>query len=664
MCGVAGLLHSAPTSEAELINFAVAMAGAIAHRGPDDFGFWSDPALGLALAHQRLSVLDLSPAGHQPMASFTGRYIVSFNGEIYNHLTLRRELEATGGVRCPWRGYSDTETLLAAIEAWGLESTLQRCSGMFALALLDRSERRLHLARDRFGEKPLYYGLMGSESNRIFLFASELASLRAHPSFANPIHRPALAQLLRFGAIAAPLTIYSGIRQLLPGHLVTIQVPLKYELPQPQPWWCFRTMVSDAISDPFLDPIAGLEALETALSIAVQQQSLADVCLGSFLSGGVDSTLITALLQAHSSRPVRTFTIGFDVAGFNEAPYAQAVAAYLGTDHSETTLSVADAQVLIPQLPRLYSEPFADSSQIPSLLVCREARQSGLTVALSGDGGDELFGGYNRYLWGPHIWNRLAWLPMPLRRRLALLIRSFPSRGLDAFGGFLSINQIGSKAHKFAESLQFICGDDDLYISLVSAWLDPASLLQQDVDGSFIQEPGSPLDWPLPEALRNDSVARMMARDTINYLPNDILTKMDRASMATSLEVRAPFLDHHVAAVAWRLPMSMKIYPGRNGAITKWALRQILYKYVPKDLIDRPKAGFAIPIGRWLRGPLRVWADDLLEPGLIERQGYLRPEPIQALWRQHLSGRFDNTVRLWSVLMWQAWLAEYGELSR
>ena len=660
MCGLSGLWLLRGDRSHELEIEARAMAGAIARRGPDDAGVWCDPEDGIALAHRRLAVLDLTPAGHQPMASVSGRYVIAFNGEIYNHLELRQQLERAGLLHGPWRGHADTETMLASIEAWGLEAALQRCVGMFALALWDRREQRLHLARDRFGEKPLYWGLSGSGSERALLFSSELAALRVWSGFNNAIHRPALAQLLRFGAIAAPTSIYTGIQHLLPGHLVTIQAPFMAELPQPRAWWCFRSLLAKSLAEPLRDPAAGLEALEAALGTAVQEQSLADVPLGSFLSGGIDSSLITALLQAQSSRPVRTFTIGFEEAGFNEAPYARAVAAHLGTDHTETILTAADAQALIPLLPQLYSEPFADASQLPTHLVCREARRSGLTVALSGDGGDELFGGYNRYFWGPRIWNRLAWMPWPLRRSLGFAIRSLPPAGWDALGRPLPIHQLGSKAHKLADRLGYVRSADDLYRSLVSEWRDPAALLQPNPDGSPIHEPSSPLDWPLPACMSGDPVARMMAIDTLNYLPNDILTKVDRAAMAASLETRSPFLDHRVAEVAWRLPMAMKIHPTRGGGISKWALRQILYRYVPPELIERPKAGFGIPIGQWLRGPLRGWAEDLLEPGLMQRQGYLRPEPIQALWRQHLSGRFDHTTRLWSVLMWQAWLVGWG----
>jgi asparagine synthase (glutamine-hydrolysing) len=667
MCGIVGLWQAHPASVAQLQAEARSMADALAHRGPDDAGVWVDAEAGLALGHRRLAILDLSAAGHQPMASSTGRWLIVFNGEIYNHLELRRLLEAAGSAP-PWRGHSDTETLLAAIEAWGLEETLQRSRGMFALALWDRRERILQLARDRFGEKPLYWGFSGGSSGapRTLLFGSELVALRAWPGFANPIHRPALAQLLRFTAIAAPGSIYSGIEQLLPGHLVSIPVPQSghwpAEPPRSRPWWCFRQSLAACLADPFDDPAEALQSLEQVLTATVQLQSQADVPFGSFLSGGIDSTLITALLQAQSSRTIRTFTIGFEEGGFNEAPFARRVAAHLGTDHSEAVLTATDALGLVPHLPRLYSEPFADSSQLPTHLVCREARRSGLTVALSGDGGDELFGGYNRYLWVPRLWSRLAWLPWPVRRALGRAIRALPPAGWDALGRPLSpalgLPQLGHKAHKLADRLAHVRSADDLYRSLVSEWRDPALLLQGSERGPVI-EPHSPLDWPLPAVLADDPLARMMAFDTLNYLPNDILTKVDRAAMAASLETRAPFLDPHVAAVAWRLPMALKIHPGR-AACGKWALRQILYKHVPRALIERPKAGFAMPIGQWLRGPLRSWAEELLDPTAIQQQGYLRQEPIRILWTQHLSGRFDHTTRLWTVLMWQAWLAEWG----
>ena len=592
------------------------------------------------------------------MLSSSGRYVIVFNGEIYNHLEIRRILSSLSLTFDGWLGQSDTETLLAAIEVWGLEETLKRCIGMFALVLWDRRERVLQFARDRLGEKPLYLGLCGSEYDRALIFGSELSALKAWPGFNNPIDRQSLSQLLRFGAIAAPRSIHVGIQQLLPGHFLSLPLldGLPVQLPPSEPWWCLRSRIASNADQIFSNQNEALEALEEALDDAVQLQSLADVPLGSFLSGGIDSSLITALLQAASSRPVRTFTVAFEESDFNEAPYARAIAAYLGTYHHEMLLSAADAQALIPLLPRLYCEPFADSSQLPTHMVCREARRSGLTVAIGGDGGDELFGGYNRYFWGPRIWNRLSWLPWPLRRLLAQAIHLLPPAGWDALGRPFPIEQLGHKAHKLADRLAHVKTTDDLYRSLVSEWRDPAAVMQPSNGEVSVLEPGSLLDLPLPDGLVGNSVARMMAYDTLNYLPNDILTKVDRAAMAATLETRAPFLDHRVVELAWRLPMAMKI----RGSTSKWALRQILFKHVPRELIERPKAGFGMPIGHWLRGPLRSWANDLLDPVLMQSQGYLRPEPIQRLWRQHLSGRFDHTTRLWTVLMWQAWLEEWG----
>jgi len=653
MCGIAGLCSYSANASADLLPTAARMGAALTHRGPDAAGTWHQPALGIALAHQRLAVLDLTPAGQQPMASASGRYVIAFNGEIYNHKQMRRELY-TAGLAPTWRGHADTETLLAAIEAWGLESALQRCAGMWALALVDKHQRVLHLARDRFGEKPLYCGLSGSGSSQALLFGSELIALRAFSGFNNAIDRAALSQLLRFGQVPAPLSIYAGIAKLPAGHCLSIPLPLAPEAPLPssRPWWKLSSVIEAGCSALFQDEAEALHALEQSLGLAVAEQAIADVPLGAFLSGGIDSSLIAALLQRQSSQPLRTFTIGFEEAGFNEGPHARAVAQHLGTSHSETLLTSADARALIPQLPQLYSEPFADSSQLPTHLVCREARRAGLTVALSGDGGDELFGGYNRYVWGPRIWNRLAWLPAPMRRSLGRAITALPPPAWDALGQPLPIRQLGHKAHKLAERLRHVQGPDELYRSLVSEWRDPAQLLQ----GVIPDLQPTAIDQPLPACLSDDPIARMMAWDTLSYLPDDILVKVDRAAMAVSLETRAPFLDHRVAQIAWRLPMSMKI----RGGTSKWALRQILYKYVPRELIERPKAGFAMPIGQWLRGPLRVWAAELLHPDRLGREGYLHPEPITRLWQQHLSGRYDHTSKLWTVLMWQAWLEQWG----
>ena len=658
MCGIAGLWRSTGAPAAGLQAQVAAMADAIAHRGPDDAGLWCEPAAGLALAHRRLAILDLSPAGQQPMASATGRYVIAFNGEIYNHLALRRELEAKALLRQPWRGHSDTETLLAAIEAWGLEATLQRSAGMAALALWDRRDRVLQLARDRFGEKPLYYGWLQLDGQPVLVFASELAALRALPAASAAVDPAALAAFLRLGCIPAPLCIQAGVQQLPPGQLLVLPAgpegAAPERLPTPRRWWDPAVVSAGAAAAAFSSEADGLQALESALQQAIAEQAIADVPLGAFLSGGIDSSLITALLQRQSSRPVRSFTIAFPdagggEAGFNEAPFARAVAAHLGTDHSEVALTAADAQALIPALPRLYSEPFADSSQLPTHLVCREARLSGLSVALSGDGGDELFGGYNRHRLAPALQRRFGPLPLLLRRALA--------RGLE-HGPVSARGLARDKRQKLAAAIRAAGSLADLQAALTSIWPDPAALLQPQWAARAQAAASSQIPLPLPAA--PSPAEQLMLADALTYLPADILVKLDRAAMAVGLETRAPFLDHRVAEVAWRLPLAMKIRSAAAGASGKWALRQILFQYVPRELLDRPKAGFAMPIGPWLRGPLRSWAEDLLDPELLRRQAFLRPEPIQRLWREHLSGRFDHTARLWTVLMWQAWLAEWG----
>jgi asparagine synthase (glutamine-hydrolysing) len=650
MCGFAGFWRPTAAAADELQAQARAMAAAITHRGPDDAGLWCDPAAGLALAHRRLAILDLSPAGHQPMASAGGRYWIAFNGEIYNHRQLRLELERAGLLQRPWRGHSDTETLLAAIEAWGLDASLQRCVGMFALALWDRRQRVLQLARDRFGEKPLYWGWQRQAGQRLLVFGSDLAALRALPGAELPPLDPAaLAAFFRLGCIPAPLCIHAGIQQLPPSHRLLVaatpQGLLPQQLPESRPWWDLQAQAASvATSPPLASEAEALQALEAVLAQAVADQAIADVPLGAFLSGGIDSSLITALLQAGSTRPVRSFTIAFPdagggEAGFNEAPYAAAVARHLGTQHSEVALTAADAQALIPHLPRLYSEPFADSSQLPTHLVCREARRSGLTVALSGDGGDELFGGYNRHRLLPLLQRRFGPLPAPLRQLLAAVLALLPVSGQGL---------ARDRRQKLLSAIRAAGSLEQLQAVLTAVWADPAALL------TAAWQPASPSPLPpLPAAA--SSAERLMLADALTYLPADILVKVDRAAMATSLETRAPFLDHRVAQLAWRLPLDLKIRAGAG----KWALRQILARHVPPALIERPKAGFAMPIGAWLRGPLRSWADDLLDPLLLRRQGFLQPEPVQRLWRQHRAGRADHTTRLWSVLMWQAWLAEW-----
>ncbi len=673
MCGITGFLAAPARPESELKEMARSMANAIAYRGPDDSGAWADAQAGIALGHRRLSIIDLSPAGHQPMASSSGRFVVAFNGEIYNHLDIRAEL-LVAGVALAWRGHSDTETLLAAFEHWGVESTLAKTVGMFAIALWDVQERTLHLARDRFGEKPLYYGWTGSGAGRAFVFGSELKALRAFEGFSNPVCRQALAQYMRFMYVPAPRSIHQGIFKLELGCLLSIKgapplaapaqplrPPAVYESLTLSRWWSLADVVQAGAQNQLTDEVEAVNMLEQRLSDAVRLQSLADVPLGAFLSGGVDSSTIVALMQQQATRPVKTFTVGFEEAGFDESPHARAVAKHLGTDHAELFVTVTEAQAVIAQLPAMYDEPFADSSQIPTHLVCRAARQH-VTVALSGDAGDELFGGYSRYFWGPRIWAKLAWLPYPVRQALGAAISAMPVAGWDALSrpvnallpGGKGIAQAGDKAHKLAARLANVRDLDDLYLSLVSEWQDPAQVVRGD-NGCTVVEPSSLLADPLPEcdlAGVANSPLRMMYRDSMTYLPDHILCKVDRAAMAVSLETRVPFLDHRVAELAWRLPLGMKIRGGQG----KWALRQVLYKHVPRELIDRPKAGFGIPVGQWLLGPLRPWAESLLDEKRLQAEGYFYPAPIRQKWTEHLTGRRDHTASLWAVLMFQSWL--------
>ena len=696
MCGFSGFLTTDVTVLTRAESAATNMALAIQHRGPDDAGAWADASAGIALGFRRLSILDLSSAGHQPMPSASGRFVMTFNGEIYNHTDLRELLSAAelGTPLQPWRGHSDSETLLACFEAWGIEETLQKTVGMFAIALWDTQTRTLHLARDRFGEKPLYYGWVTSAdiAAKVFVFGSELKALRAYPGFANPVSREALALYMRFTYVPAPYSIYQNIFKLEPGCMLSISsnnnaalqqvsnqiepanVPIVPAAPatllrppamqgglRMQRWWSLGSVVESGALSQINSEEEALETLEHRLTDSIRMQSLADVPLGAFLSGGVDSSCIVALMQAQSSNKVKTFTAGFEEAGFDESPHAKAVAQHLGTDHNEFFVSAKQAQEVIAELPTMYDEPFADSSQIPTHLVCKAARQQ-VTVTLSGDAGDELFGGYNRYFWGPRIWSRLAWMPYPARQALGSAIKALPTRCWDALSRPVNallpesknFVRAGDRAHKLAARLGGVHNLDDLYNSLISEWQDPAQVVKGDSwkIGVNLQVPTSMLTDPLPAKGAENQQLRMMYRDTMTYLPDDILCKVDRAAMATSLETRLPFLDHQVAELAWRLPLNLKIRDGQG----KWALRQVLYKYVPKELIDRPKAGFAIPVGQWLRGPLRDWAEALLDEKRLEVEGYFFPKPIREKWLQHLTGRYDHTPSIWAVLMFQSWL--------
>jgi asparagine synthase (glutamine-hydrolysing) len=668
MCGLTGFWRTVNgNTELELKSLTMKMADALQHRGPDDAGVWADAYEGLALGHRRLAILDLTPAGHQPMMSVSGRYVIAFNGEIYNHTTLRSELDSCGASPS-WRGNSDTETLLAAFELWGVEKALQRCVGMFAFALWDQKTRALTLGRDRFGEKPLYYGWVGHGRDRAFAFSSELKALKVYPGFTATVCRESLIQYLRFLYVPAPRSIYSGIYKLEPGCLLTVVGKPPFESPR-QPlrpglvhgsvkverWWSLARAVEVGANNPLTDEAEALLLLEDQLTHTISMQSLADVPLGAFLSGGVDSSTIVALMQRRSSRAIKTFTIGFDEPIFNEASHALAVARYLHTDHHELHVTAQMAQNLIPRLPDIYDEPFADSSQIPTFFVCQAARQH-VTVALSGDAGDELFGGYNRYFWGPRLWSVIGRWPYAARQALSGVLAAMPAQGLNILSRPLGMVRPGDKLRKLAGALHNTHSADDLYRNLVSEWNDPAELVLS-IYGQRINEPGSLIDDPLPAFGAEAEGLRMMYRDASSYLPDDILCKVDRAAMSCSLETRVPFLDHRVVELAWRLPFGMKV----KGNISKWALRQILYNYVPRELIERPKAGFAVPVGQWIRGPLRDWAEELLNEQELHKQGYLNPTPIRQRWAEHLSGRKEHTQSLWAVLMFQAWLkAQHG----
>lgn len=645
MCGIAGFITLGLTAD-EAGRRVRAMTDRIAHRGPDADGHWLDAASGVALGHRRLSIVDLSPAGAQPMLSHDGRYVIVYNGEVYNHHDLRRELDAEA-LRS-WRGHSDTEVLLEAVSSWGLEATLRRADGMFAFALYDLRDKVLHLARDRFGEKPLYYGRVGDA----LVFASELKALRTFPGFKAGIDRDALAEYLRYGYVPAPRSIHVGISKLPAGSVLSLQAGVATTGPMdPVAWWSALDAAMAARAAPFTGTHAqAVDELEALLRNAVGRRMEADVPLGALLSGGIDSSTVVALMQAQRSDRVRTFSIGSTQPGYDEAIHARAVADHLGTDHTELYVSAEDALAVIPRLPELYDEPFADSSQVPTFLVSQLARRH-VIVALSGDAGDELFGGYNRYFHGASVWRRLSRLPQPVRAFAARAATALSPAALDrmvgALGGLapreLAGGRAGEKLHKLAGLLP-AADQAAFHRAMLSYWPDPDRV----VLGSQASAPADPL------AGHHDLwfAERAMLVDTLHYLPDDILAKVDRASMGVSLEARVPLLDHRVFEFAWRLPMAMKISGGQG----KQVLRDVLYRHVPAAIIDRPKQGFAVPIGQWLRGELRTWAEALIEPARLRREGYFEPEAIQRCWLEHQSGQRNWDTRLWTVLMFQAWL--------
>ena len=645
MCGLTGFWQSGAEDQAALAEQVRRMADTLAHRGPDDEGVWVDPGAGLALGFRRLAILDLSPTGRQPMLSADGRYVVIFNGEIYNFRELRAELERHG---VSFRGRSDTEVIAEGAAVWGAAAIIPRLWGMFALAIWDRRDHTLLLARDRLGKKPLYYGSFG----RRLLFGSELKALRAHPAFEPRLDRGAVTLYLRLGYVPAPLSIYTGVSKVPAGAMVSFRPG---QDPVTTRYWDARQLaVAAQASVANLSEAQATEELDQLLRDAVARRMIADVPLGAFLSGGIDSSTVVALMQAQCTARVRTFTIGFEADGYDEADAARAVARHLATDHTELYVTPEEARRVIPRLPCLYDEPLADPSQIPTYLVSALARRH-VTVSLSGDGGDELFGGYSRYHDAERKWSRLGAAPAPLRRAAAAAMRSLSRLGMDAaldrFEWALPARMArGLEGHRLGLVADLVGGDADrLYEHLVSVWRGPEDVVLGRTGGIPDLE-------PLPSRTALPTFAdRMMLRDLVYYLPDDILVKVDRASMGASLEARAPLLDHRVVEWTWRLPPALK--PRSSSA--KRLLRQVLYRYVPAALVDRPKMGFGVPIDLWLRGPLRHWAEGLLDERRMRAEGILDAGRVRRVWQRHLAGEPNQQYRLWAVLTLQAWQAEY-----
>jgi asparagine synthase (glutamine-hydrolysing) len=655
MCGITGFIDSAHRRTGEAIEEQVRqMTDTLRHRGPDDGGIWTDASAGIALGFRRLAILDLSPEGHQPMRSADGRYVVVFNGEIYNFSELRHELEKLGHI---FRGRSDTEIMLAAFVQWGVRETIVRLNGMFAIALWDKQARELHLVRDRLGKKPLYYGWTG----QTFAFGSELKALRAHTDFHAEIDRQALALYLRYSYIPAPSSIYRDIQKLPAGCMLTLSAT-QTDLPQPTPYWSVYEAAARGLREPLNGSAEEVSAeLDSLLRDATGKRMVADVPLGAFLSGGTDSSLVVALMQAQSNRPVKTFSIGFHESSYNEAEHAKRVAEHLGTEHTELYVTPAETRDVIPRLASLYDEPFADSSQIPTFLLSELARRH-VTVSLSGDGGDELFGGYGRYFLAERLWQKLRLIPGRLRSLAApaVLAASRPGRknvsddssftsadaAMNPTDGQERFSTFNQKLNALAEVMASDT-PEQLYLELISLWKKPASVVINATDS---------LDHGMEQAKQVVAAftPEMMLWDTANYLPDDILVKVDRASMGVSLEVRAPLLDYRVVEFAWRVPMSMKVRDGEG----KWLLRQLLYKYVPRSICERPKMGFDVPVIAWLRGPLRDWAESLINERRLQTEGFFHAAPIRQKWREHLSGARNWQHQLWSVLMFQSWLDE------
>lgn len=637
MCGFAGFITNSEGFDSEKLRMTASrMNSVLDHRGPDDSGIWIDQEVGIALGHRRLSIIDLSSEGRQPMISSNGRYVICYNGEIYNYREIQKKVEEISG-DLNLRGHSDTEVVLKAIEVWGLSKTLAELVGMYSIALWDRLEHTLYLVRDRMGEKPLYYTHIG----KCLIFGSELKSLKEHPSFVGRIDRNSLALYMRYNYIPSPYTIYENVYKLLPGSMLTFKVNSRSL--DVKTYWSLKEKTVDGLNNKItLNETQAIDELDQLLKQSISQQMIADVTIGSFLSGGIDSSTVTAIMQTQSSKPVKTFSIGFNESKYNEAIYAKEISSFLGTDHTELYVEPHQAMEVIPKLPLLYDEPFADASQIPTYLVSKLAKNN-VSVALSGDGGDELFCGYRRYILGEKLSNRLNTIPWNIRILTSNLLR-FPS--IETWDKILSMSQLsGSQIYSLSIALKSR-NFESVYQILVSLWKEPELL----VLGA--SEPPTIFTDQNNTSGINGSIDKMMYIDMMSYLPDDILVKLDRASMGVSLESRVPFLDHRIVEFSWKLPMSYKIREGQS----KWILRQVLNRYIPKKMMDRPKMGFGMPIDSWLRGPLREWAEELLDDNKLKKQGYFNNYLVRQKWNEHLTGKKDNQHYLWSILMFQAWL--------
>ena len=646
MCGFAGYLLDINNKKSYSNSIIREMAKTVSHRGPDSEGFWEDGPEGIVMGFRRLAILDITPNGNQPMISHSGQFIIVFNGEIYNHLSLRKEMNHN------WLSGSDTETLLRGFDLWGIEDTIKKCTGMFAFAVWCRKNKKLILGRDRLGEKPLYYGWQGSSANKVFLFGSELKALQKHPSFQKEINRDSLSSFLRHSYIPAPNSIFKNIFKLHPGHLLTISADT-HKPSMIQYWSSSNSVLSAANQISFSNDLDAVEALEHTLLSSVKQQMIADVPIGAFLSGGIDSSLIVSLMQQQSMQKIKTFTIGFNNKKFNEAEHAKAVSSVLNTDHSELYINSQDLLNVIPKLSELYDEPFGDSSQIPTYLISKFAKEQ-VTVALSGDGGDELFCGYNRYKVIDKYWKTLKLLPIPIRKTLAQVILKISPNKIETTLNFFKLaSQYSNLSDKLYKGSNVLASKNilDLYTGLISSCSNPNSVV---IDGA---ESNHLLSSHFKRYEGMNDISLLMLADLLTYLPDDILTKVDRAAMGVSLETRVPMLDHRVVEFALKLPLKYKL----RGNQTKWILRELLYRKVPKELLERPKSGFAIPIGDWLRSSLKDWADDLLNEETIKKQGFLQATQIRNRWDQHLSGTHNWEHFLWNVLMFQTWYKDQYE---